>query len=76
MVEEGPKLVWKARSEGKCPSVKDKGREGDEKDDSGSDSARICHHRGVVHGQLGKIARTQTRKQMSVVLRREQSKGL
>ena len=26
------KLVWKARSEGKCPSVKDKGREGDEKE--------------------------------------------
>ena len=46
------------------------------RNDSGSDSARICHHRGAVHGQLGKIARTQTRKQMSVVLRREQSKGL
>lgn len=46
------------------------------RNDSGSDSARICHHRGVVHGQLGKIARTQTRKQMSVVLCREKSKGL
>ena len=46
------------------------------RNDSGSDSARICHHRGAVHGQLGKIARTQTRKQMTLVLPREQSEGL
>lgn len=46
------------------------------RNDSGSDSARICHHRGAVHGQLRKTARTQTREQMTLVLPREQSKGL